>query len=382
MTVSNPVNRWSYAGTGVQTIFQYLARIYEASDLVVYLRDAAGVEILQVLNVDYSVDGVLVEDGGNVTFGTAPAAGQTVIIKIVLPFTQELALPEAGLLPTGPMEIALDRLVKLNLQLKEQVARALQFSEGSPSQDKVFPEPEAGKYLIWGADGALANTVLLSLTDALAVIAAVETYFSDPDNFPGGQDAAKIADGSVSNAEFQCLNGIISNIQAQLNTIAEAAIQPPVAILQNRQNSGVAGGTATSGSWLIVPFNVEYEDAAAIVDSTALPAFSLAPGTYRIEANVTFRGTNLSQLRLYQVTAPAGVVQNINAKDIYGESTIVVDSYGDNKTLFLEGTFIIAGTKQLRLEYRVQTTCATNGFGVPASFAEEVYAQLKITKIA
>lgn len=33
-----------------------------------------------------------------------------------------------------------------------------------------------------------------------------------------GVDAAKLADGSVSNAEFQRLDGVTSNIQTQLNT--------------------------------------------------------------------------------------------------------------------------------------------------------------------
>lgn len=34
---------------------------------------------------------------------------------------------------------------------------------------------------------------------------------------PSGIDAAKIADGSVSNTEFQYLDGVTSNIQTQLN---------------------------------------------------------------------------------------------------------------------------------------------------------------------
>lgn len=36
-------------------------------------------------------------------------------------------------------------------------------------------------------------------------------------DLPSGIDATKIADGSVSNAEFQYLNGVTSDIQTQLN---------------------------------------------------------------------------------------------------------------------------------------------------------------------
>jgi hypothetical protein len=39
---------------------------------------------------------------------------------------------------------------------------------------------------------------------------------------PAGTDAAKIADGSISNAEFQFLDGVASNIQAQLNALVSA----------------------------------------------------------------------------------------------------------------------------------------------------------------
>src|SRR5210317_978417 len=38
-----------------------------------------------------------------------------------------------------------------------------------------------------------------------------------------GLDAASIADGSVSNAEFQYLNGVTSNIQTQIDTKASTA---------------------------------------------------------------------------------------------------------------------------------------------------------------
>jgi hypothetical protein len=154
-----------------------------------------------------------------------------------------------------------------------------------------------------------------------------------------------------------------------------------VAVLQNRQAQNIGGGTATSGSWLIVPINVEYEDADGIVDSSSLPAFSLAAGTYRIEAQIQFRGTNKTQLRLYNVT-DAAVQQNIDSQDMYGFSAYNIDSYGGIFVASLIGAFTIADTKALRLEYQVQTTHATYGFGYPANFAEEVYAQVKITQIA
>ena len=202
-------------------------------------------------------------------------------------------------------------------------------------------------------------------------------------DLPTAIDVAKLADGSISNAEFQYLNGAASNIQTQINTIiAGAAVQASFAVLQNRQAQNTGGGTATQGSWGIVPLNVEHEDADSIVDSTALPAFSLAAGTYRIEATCPFHLCGNAQIRLYNVT-DAAAQQNVGSADMLGSVTM---SYSGGATTvndsFLVGTFTIAGTKQLRLEYRVITTSATNGLGLPANFGVEVYAQVSITKIA
>ena len=143
------------------------------------------------------------------------------------------------------------------------------------------------------------------------------------------------------------------------------------ALLQNRQAQNTAGGTATSGSWLIVPINTEQEDTNSIVDSTSLPAFSLAPGIYKIEAVCPLYACNSGQIRLYNVTD--------SAVSLIGGSVFAV---GTGYTMsHLKGTITITGTKQFRLEYQVQNTCATTGLGYPANFGDEVYAQLSITQI-
>jgi parallel beta-helix repeat protein len=155
MTVSNPVNRWSYAGDDIQTVFPYTNMIFDDNDLVVYLRDVLGVEVLQVLGVDYSVGGVLVENGGSVTFVTPPPSGSTVVIKIVLSLTQELALPQAGLLPTETLERALDRGVKISQQLSDMIDRAPVAPETFSSTPLQLPVNLTGApaYLRWNAAG-------------------------------------------------------------------------------------------------------------------------------------------------------------------------------------------------------------------------------------
>ena len=193
---------------------------------------------------------------------------------------------------------------------------------------------------------------------------------------PAGIDATKIGAGNVTNAVYDYLKNVTSDIQNQINTIiAGAAVQAPFALLQNRQAQNTGGGTATAGSWLIYPFNTEQEDANNFVNSTALPAFSLGIGTYRFEAFIPIISTCVRrQIRLYNVTD--------GSVAILGESGIGGNNVTSNDKSILIGTVIIGGTKQFRLEYYVEITQTTQGFGQPANIDTEIYGQLKIWKIA
>jgi len=68
--------------------------------------------------------------------------------------------------------------------------------------------------------------------------AAVTVGTISASHLPTGIDAAKIADGSISNTEFQYLNNVSSNIQTQLDSKASATI--------TRTNN--SGSTITKGA--------------------------------------------------------------------------------------------------------------------------------------
>lgn len=191
---------------------------------------------------------------------------------------------------------------------------------------------------------------------------------------PTGIPAPNIGAGNVTNAVFDYLKNVTSDIQNQINTIiAGAAVQPPFALLQNRQTIGVPGGTVTAGSWQILPINTEQEDANAFVDSSALPAFSLAAGTYRFEAICPFYWTGINQTRIYNVTD--------GSVAIIGSTVMTADQYHSPHS-FIAGTVTIVGIKQFRLEYHSQQSITTSDLGNPCSVGAEVYAQIKIWKIA
>jgi hypothetical protein len=143
------------------------------------------------------------------------------------------------------------------------------------------------------------------------------------------------------------------------------------ALLQNKQTQNTGGGTSTAGAWNIIPLNTEQTDAYNIVDSTALPAFTLAKGTYRIKGHSPFFNVDLYQTRLYNVTNSVAIA--------YGPSGFMSNDDSVTGTPLI-ATFTLTASAQLRFEYQVGGT-SVNGLGIPANYGPEVYAQLEITKI-
>lgn len=82
MTVSTTTRKKSYTGNGSTTVFAYDFRIFNDSDLKVYV---AGT--LKSLTTHYTVSGAGAASGGNVTFtsGNTPASSASVVIIRELP---------------------------------------------------------------------------------------------------------------------------------------------------------------------------------------------------------------------------------------------------------------------------------------------------------
>jgi len=134
MTVSTSISTANYTANGSTTTFAYPFKIFANSDLVVSLRNTAtSVETVQVLNSAYTVTGAGNNAGGNVVFGTAPASGNTVLIRRELPLTQETDFVPNDPFPAAAHENALDKLTMLLQQTGVAADRAI-----------VFPASEVG----------------------------------------------------------------------------------------------------------------------------------------------------------------------------------------------------------------------------------------------
>ena len=128
MTVSTSVNIASYSANGSTTTFSYPFKIFADGDLKVFIRAADGTETLKTLTTDYTVTNAGNENGGNVVFGTAPVATETVVIQRFLDLTQETDYVANDPFPAESHEEALDRLTMISQQLQEEIDRSIKAS--------------------------------------------------------------------------------------------------------------------------------------------------------------------------------------------------------------------------------------------------------------
>lgn len=156
MTVQTTViTAGPYAGNDIVDAFAYAFRITSNTQLKVFETDDAGVETELMLTTDYTVSGVGIDGGGEVTrvAGALPTNYTWYIRSNYLP-TQLSDLDSQGAFFPEIHEEALDKLTFLVQQIDDLLGRSVSLSE---SYDGSLPitlsDPEAGKYLQWNSAG-------------------------------------------------------------------------------------------------------------------------------------------------------------------------------------------------------------------------------------
>jgi hypothetical protein len=118
-----------YDGNGATTAFPYTWKVPEASHLRVVTRDDdQAAEVLQVLNVGYTVDGVGT-GGGNVNFAVAPVNGAIVAILLYPPLAQEVSVHNGVNFFPRAIEDALDRLSRQVMRQAQELKRCIKVPE-------------------------------------------------------------------------------------------------------------------------------------------------------------------------------------------------------------------------------------------------------------
>jgi hypothetical protein len=161
MTVSSTTTKNSHSGNGSTTVFAYAFKIFAEADLKVIVRSSTGTETTKTLNSDYTVSGVGVTSGGNVTFGSAPASGETVLIRREAALTQTTDYTANDPFPAEDHENALDKLTFHTQQQQEELDRAIKLSRTNTMTSTEFTvgaSDRANKILAFDSSGEISVT--------------------------------------------------------------------------------------------------------------------------------------------------------------------------------------------------------------------------------
>ena len=160
MTVSTTNTRNSYSGNGSNTVFAYTFKIFDDDDITVIVRtDSTGVETTKTKTTHYTVSGVGSASGGNITFGTAPISGETVVLLRTTARTQLTDYVANDPFPADTHEDALDKLTFIVQELEEEIGRSLKLSQTNTiatAEFTVGATDRANKILGFDTSGDLA----------------------------------------------------------------------------------------------------------------------------------------------------------------------------------------------------------------------------------
>ncbi len=257
MTLSSNASRIRYEGDGATSSFPVPFKFFDTAHVRVTLRDAADREILWSEGTEYSLTGAGNDSGGTLTAATAPQdfrpkAGESLVIALVVPFTQEKSFPLGGAFPSTQVEEGFDLAVQRDAQLAEFDRRVMSV----PASDTQVGQLElaidslrAGKYLGFDATGkptVLAGTAeAADLSDKTVLPTGASQARTIADLFGQGAltaenvrlhgakgDTRELSDGTVTDGTAVLSSASVSFTEADLGKVVwvEAANSTGAAI--------------------------------------------------------------------------------------------------------------------------------------------------------
>ena len=217
MTISSQTARTGpYSGNGSTTVFAYDFRILDQTHIVVTLKNSSNVETVKTLTTNYTVSGVGVASGGNITMGVAPASGEQLTFSRAVPQTQEVDLANRGGVQPEVLESAYDKLTQLSQDKVELLNRMPRFPVSSSLTGVELPLTltantaivvnAAGTGYTTGPTSSQISSAESSATAAAASAAAAATSY---DNFDDRYLGQKSSDPSVDNDGGSLITGAL-----------------------------------------------------------------------------------------------------------------------------------------------------------------------------
>lgn len=254
MTISSASNKVRFQGNGLATAFPFSFKVFKASDLVVVLTSAAGLDQTLLNGSNYTVALNSNQDanpGGTVTLLAAPATGEYLSVVRQVEATQLTDITNQGGFYPQVVENALDKLTMLAQQALEKLARGLSLPVGAnPNASAEMPGPQGLSLLGWDAAG---TRLINYAANDLSVSMALASWQTEVFNGDGATVAFVLtnAPGAASNCDVTVagvtqIAGVDFTLSNKTITFTSA---PPaggvIAVRYGQALSQIPGG----GSW-------------------------------------------------------------------------------------------------------------------------------------
>jgi len=208
MTIASTNTKTIYAGNGSTTGFAIPFMFLRDDDIEVVL-SKKGKECIQTISTHYQVSGAGAPNGGVLTMNSAPATGETLVIRRNPTLVQEVDYVENDAFPAATHEAALDKLTMICQALSERLDRTITFRVSSAVTGVEVPDPEAGRILTWNDSGDnLVNKGAGEMGTILLPLSVSE-----------GGTGAENADAAMTNLGF----GATGKATAKAKNTSEAA---------------------------------------------------------------------------------------------------------------------------------------------------------------
>lgn len=172
------------------------------------------------------------------------------------------------------------------------------------------------------------------------------------------------------NAQFQAVSIISDGTNWQ---ILNASKQRQVCLLQDEKTQNTAGGVATANTWETRTLNTSYGGSGFMALSSN--QFTLQPGDYLIDFETPFYNCGATQARLTNVT---------DTTYNYSTPGFSPGTGSQQDVGICHGTALISITasKVFKIEMKSVDGYSPSGQGRPSNLGPEIYARVKIEKLA